>query len=497
MCRTKIVATLGPACDSPEMIRRMINAGVTVFRLNFSHGSQEMHQEYIGRIRSAERDLGEPVAIMMDLQGPKIRTGPLANGEPVRLLPGHPFTITTREVIGSDRCVGTSYSALPGDVKKGDRLLVSDGLIELKVEEIQGSDIHCTVRVGGILSQRQGINLPGVPLTAPSLTEKDMLDLAFGVNAGVDFVAISFVRSPDCIIEARAMAAAQGKAPWIIAKIERPEALAAFRDIVSAADGIMVARGDLGVEISAERVPIVQKQLIAIANSAGKPVITATQMLDSMIRNPRPTRAEVSDVANAIIDGTDAVMLSGETATGCYPLEAVQMLARIAPLAESHIPLHSRVDPQGSLFSISRQPVPSTSLASLESSTAIAEAACALSRADFIRAIVVFTQSGLTARLISRERPDIPIIALTPDSAVYRQMALVWGVRPMLIPFDPLLDILEKKISLLAAERGLAQPGQQVVMVGGHPLPAKEPTNFLKILTVSTVETKGLAKTSI
>ena len=473
MERTKIIATLGPACDSPAMIRLLIRSGVDVFRLNFSHGTHDIHADYIRRIREAADELELPIAILMDLQGPKIRTGPLAGGEPVTLVPGQFFTITSRDVPGDATCVGTSYAALPKDVASGDRILISDGLIELRVEHTDGTDVNCSVVTGGTLSQRQGINLPGTALTAPALTEKDHRDLIFGLKQGIDYVALSFVRSASDIREARAIAADMGLNPPIIAKIERPEALKHFPEILAEADGIMVARGDLGVEISPERVPLVQKQMIAAANWTGKPVITATQMLDSMIRNPRPTRAEASDVANAILDGTDAVMLSGETATGRYPLESVQMLARIAPIVETGVQRGDRIRLPDWDIPVIR-----------DRSDAIADAACSLAAQDAVRAIIVFTQSGFTARLISRRRPATPVYALTPHPAVYRQLALVWGVDPVLTGFsDHLLD-LELEVFRIAGKLGFARPGESVLLVGGHPLPAREPTNFLKILTI-------------
>lgn len=474
MCRTKIVATLGPACDSPESISKLIQAGVDIFRLNFSHGSHEIHRQYIRRIRTAASNLSAPVGILMDLQGPKIRTGPLSGGKPVSLLPGNDFVVTTRSVDGDARMVSTSWSQLPTQVSKGDRLLVSDGLIELLINSVNETDIHCTIITGGTLSQRQGINLPGVRLSVAALTEKDRNDLKFGLGQGIDFVALSFVRASDDIQEVKQIMESSGQNAPVIAKIERPEALENFPDILNAADGIMVARGDLGVEISPEKVPLVQKQIIAAANRVGKPVITATQMLDSMIRNPRPTRAETSDVANAIIDGTDAVMLSGETATGKHPIEAVKMMARIAPNAETVVQSDHPIPLQkGWLIAPVRTP-----------SEAIADAACSLADNESVRAIVLLTQSGLTAQLISARRPKTRIYALTPNKNVYHQLALVWGVRPVHMSFAPRLEQLEKRIHAAAKKHGFAEAGELVLIVGGHPLPAREPTNFLKLLTI-------------
>ncbi len=478
MERTKIVATLGPSCDSPEMITKLIQNGVDVFRLNFSHGNHKSHAEYIKRIRQISDQFESPVAIMMDLQGPKIRTGPLVDGQPVTLLPEQPFVITTRPVPGDRRCVGTSWPTLPNDVTSGDRILVSDGLIELRVEKVLDSDIHCTVTTGGILSERQGINLPGVTLTAPALTAKDKDDLVFGLKQGVDYVALSFVRCPEDVLELKSIAAEMNLHPPVIAKIERPEAIDRFPEILDVSDGIMVARGDLGVEILPEKVPLVQKQIIAAANQAGKPVITATQMLDSMIRNPRPTRAETSDVANAIIDGSDAVMLSGETATGKYPLESVRMMARIAPVVETGVSRGDQIKLPG--WNIS---------AVDDQADAIADAACSLAEKQAFRAIVVMTRSGDSARYISRRRPAIPIYALTPNKDVYRHLALVWGVKPFLTTFPKHMEGIENKVFYYAEHCGFAALDDTVLLVGGHPPGEKHPTNFIKILTVNRAET--------
>ena len=476
MCRTKIVTTLGPSCDSHDLIKKLVLCGVDVFRLNFSHGTHESHGRYIHKIRSISEQLNLPVAILMDLQGPKIRTGPLVDGKPVMLLTGHSFTVTTRDIIGNNRTVSTSWKKLADDVKIGDRLLVSDGLIELLVDSVDGPDVHCSIVTGGTLSERQGINMPGVRLTAPALTEKDKNDLVFGLKHGVDYVALSFVRSADDIKEVKTIALELGLTTPVIAKIERPEALDQFPAILKAADGIMVARGDLGVEVSLEKVPLIQKQIIAAANQAGKPVITATQMLDSMIRNPRPTRAEASDVANAIIDGTDAVMLSGETATGKYPVESVEMLARIAPNAEAIIRSGQSI------------PLPGWSVASAyTSSEAVADVACDLAAQESVKAIVVLTQSGFTGRLIARRRPQTHIFALTPNQSVYRQLALIWGIRPVLTPFNDSLEELEQQIHHIAKQYGFAVPKEIVLLVGGHPLPARGHTNFLKLLTIEPV----------
>src|SRR4051812_8403769 len=411
MRRTKIVCTIGPSTSSPEMIARLIAAGMDVARLNFLHGTHEEHAQRIKLLRQAALQANRPLGILQDLQGPKIRTGKLKDGQPVQLRAGERFDITTRQVAGAAACVSTTYSALPRDVEPGDRILLSDGLIELRVIDETDDEVHTTVVFGGELRENQGINLPGVKVSAPALTEKDIADLEFGLAQGVDYVAISFVRRAADLRDIKARIKAAGKTTPVCAKIEKPEALDDLAAILEITDAIMVARGDLGVEMAPEQVPIVQKQLIDAASNAGVPVITATQMLDSMIRNPRPTRAEASDVANAIIDGTDAVMLSGETANGLYPIAAVEMMSRIAEVAEAsgrhgdHILAPSLV--------IERQP---------SVSKAISAAACAIVNALPVRAIVAFTMTGRSALLISNMRPIVPILAFTPSETVFNTM---------------------------------------------------------------------------
>jgi pyruvate kinase len=405
--RTKIVATIGPASTARDVLTRLLDAGMDVARLNFSHGTHEEHAQRITLLREIGRTFEHPLAIIQDLQGPKIRTGALQNGAPVQLRAGERFDITTREVSGTAARVSTTYAALPHDVRRGDRILLSDGLIELRVLDSADDVVRTEVVFGGELREHQGINLPGVQVSAPALTPKDAADLDFGLQQGVDYVAVSFVRRAGDIEQVKQRIAASGKPTPIIAKIEKPEALDDLPAILEAADSIMVARGDLGVEMPAEQVPVVQKQLIEAANAVGVPVITATQMLDSMIRNPRPTRAEASDVANAIIDGTDAVMLSGETATGLYPVEAVQTMVRIAEVAEA----------SGRHGDIHAVPPKSTTRPGSVGS-AISAAACAIVQTVPVRAIIAFTISGNTARLVARLRPTVPILALTPSEAV-------------------------------------------------------------------------------
>jgi pyruvate kinase len=475
MRRTKIVATIGPASSSPEMIERLIAAGMDVARLNFSHGSHEDHARRIVLLREAAQKADRPLAILQDLQGPKIRTGSLEGGKPVQLHSSDTFTITIHEVVGTAARVSTTYTALPGDVQPGDRILLSDGLIELRVIDTNANEVRTTVVYGGELREHQGINLPGVNVSAPALTEKDIADLEFGLGQGVDYVAISFVRRAADLQDVKARIKAAGKNTPVVAKIEKPEALNELAAILEIADAIMVARGDLGVEMPAEQVPVVQKRLIEAANRASVPVITATQMLDSMIRNPRPTRAEASDVANAIIDGTDAVMLSGETANGMFPLESVQMMARIAAAAEASGRHGDQIaEPD---LTITRQS---------SVSDAISAAACAIVRALPVQAIVAFTMSGGTARLVSNLRPTVPILAFTPSEPVYRRLNLVWGITPIMCDYIDRLDTLGDRVGEILLARGFAKPGDSVVVTGGHPIAARGATNFVKVLQIGS-----------
>lgn len=473
MRRTKIVATIGPSTSSPEMMTRLLEAGVDVARLNFSHGTHADHAKNIAALREIAQKLDRPLALLQDLQGPKIRTGWLKDHKYVTLIAGQPFTITTREIEGSAERVSTTYTPLPHDVVPGDRILISDGLIELRVLNIDDDDVNTEVVFGGELREHQGINLPGVKVSSPALTEKDIRDLEFGLEQNVDYIALSFVRRASDIDDIKQRIKAAGKKTPVIAKIEKPEALQELSGILAKVDGIMVARGDLGVEMAAEQVPMVQKQLIEAANNAAIPVITATQMLDSMIRNPQPTRAEVSDVANAIIDGTDAVMLSGETAAGAFPIESVKMMARIAEVAEAsgRHGDHSATTP----WEIDETP---------DTSTAISAATAAIVKALPVTGIVAFTQSGRTARLVARQRPDVPIYAFTPDELSYRRMNLIWGVIPMMMDYVDRLDDLTDRVREVIRERGIAQPGDQMVMTGGHPVTKRSPTNLVKVFEI-------------
>ncbi len=420
--KTKIVATIGPASESPEMLERLIRAGMNVARLNFSHGDFGGHAERIGRIRAAARATGRRVAIMADLPGPKMRLGTI-EPEPVQLRPGDEFTLTTEEVVGDGRRVSMSFERLPAVVKPGDRMFLNDGLVQLLVERVAGADVHCRVAVGGELSSRKGLNLPGIDLGISAFTDHDRACLEFALAHGVDAVSQSFVESAADIEAVRAAAEAAGKRPLIIAKIERADALAHIDAILQAADGIMVARGDLGVEVPIEQIAVIQKQLIAKAGLAGKPVITATQMLESMVASRLPTRAEATDVANAILDGTDCVMLSGESAVGRFPEEAVAMLAAIAAATEAH---------RGALAPAVARPAPPSCAAEAIASVvehALKGVPCA--------AVFVPTRTGATARMISRFNPPVWIVAVSPDHAVCQGLTFCAGVHPVELGQDP------------------------------------------------------------
>ncbi|MGC8903929.1 pyruvate kinase [Thermus sp.] len=469
--RTKIVATLGPATDTKETIRALAEAGADVFRLNFSHGTPEDHRRRAAWVREVSQELGRTLAILQDLQGPKIRIGRFQKGR-VELKPGQPFVLTRLPVEGNETRVSLTYKGLLEDVRPGQVLLLDDGRIRLRVEKVVGDEIHTLVEVGGILSDHKGINVPGADLSIPALSEKDIQDLALGAEIGVDWVAVSFVRTRDDLLLARHYLSRYGSRARLMAKIEKPSAVARFEEILEEADGIMVARGDLGVEMPLEEVPIVQKRLILRCIAAGKPVITATQMLESMVQNPSPTRAEASDVANAIFDGTDAVMLSAETAAGAYPVEAVAMMSRIAKAVETSPEFVQKLNV------LRPSPTPTTQ-------DAIAQAADDIVEAVGARAIVVFTATGSSARRIARTRPQVPILALTPSPEVERQLALVWGVVPHLAPdpqdTDDMVRIALREVKAL----GLAQVGERVVIAAGVPFGVRGTTNLLRVERVA------------
>ncbi len=470
MRRAKIVCTLGPATKTPEMIGGLIDAGMDVARLNFSHGDYETHLSLLRTVRAEAEKRGRAVGILQDLQGPKIRVGRFAKG-PVDLVAGAEFTITTREIQGDARAVSTTYKHLPHDVKPGDTILLDDGYLQLQVAAVDGEDVKTRVVEGGLLKDNKGINLPGVQVSAPALTDKDKADLAFGLRAGVDFIALSFVRDPADVREARRLATADDQRVPIIAKIEKPEAIARLDEIVEVADGIMVARGDLGVELGPEKVPLIQKRLIEATNARGKVVITATQMLESMIENPRPTRAEASDVANAVLDGTDALMLSAESASGKYPLQAVRTMSRIIREIE-----------QSSYYRLNLE---ATNLDMPVSANAVAHAAVVAARQMKIKVIAVVSDSGGVARLVSEYRPEATIVALTTSEVTYRRLALYWGVTPVLVAPAATTDEMFYRVEDVLKRRNLADVGEQVVITMGVPVGSGESTNLLKVHRVS------------
>ena len=470
----KIVATIGPASQDEVMIGHLIQAGMNVARLNFSHGNHEDHAEVFRRIRDTSEKLNKPITIIQDLQGPKIRTGDLENGQ-VELKPGQKLLLTTQKILGNNQVVSVDFDDLPRSVSTGGQILLDDGNLELAVIKVEEQQVETRVVLGGVLKPHKGINLPGAHLDIPSLTEKDLNDLAFGIKLGFDAVAISFVRSPKDIVgvkNAISRLSMDNKAIPVIAKLERPEALDNLDKIVEIADGVMVARGDLGVEMPAETVPIAQKKIIETANQHGKVVITATQMLNSMINNPRPTRAEASDVANAIFDGTDAVMLSGETAAGKYPIQAVEMMNAIICQAESHMAEWGHCRTVASKESDS------------DDTYFLTQAARELAHDRNVSAIAVFTKSGRTAWMMSKTRPEVPILAFTPEPETYHRLSLYWGVVAQLVPhvntIEEMLAAVESK--MLATTP--IQPGQQVVLICGFPVHAVRATNMALLHTV-------------
>ncbi|HLV95572.1 MAG TPA: pyruvate kinase [Candidatus Acidoferrales bacterium] len=466
--RAKIVCTLGPASSSAKVVEALVEAGMDVARLNFSHGTPEEHASRVAVTRRASGRHQKPLAILADLQGPKIRTGPLEQGRPVQLRAGRRLIITTRSVPGTAEVISTTFRALPKSVHKGARILLSDGEIALRVISARGHDVVCWIENGGELGEHQGINLPGVRLKVPSLTAKDRRDLAYALKLGVDYVALSFVRTAADVGAAKAAIARHGKATPLIAKIEKPEAIDNLDDILSVADGVMVARGDLGVEMSPEFVPVAQKQIIARARNALVPVITATQMLDSMRENPRPTRAEASDVANAVFDGSDALMLSGETAVGKYPVESVAMMDRIARQAEASM----------------TDPLRPTRFTELHISEAIAEAICHAAEELHLKVIAVFTETGFSARLVSKYRPRAPIVAFTPNPETRRRLGLLWGVLPRRMVRVHDVDQLARVAESRLIEEKLVQRGDVVGIVAGTPFGTRGTTNMMRLVRI-------------
>jgi pyruvate kinase len=477
--RTKIVATIGPATSSPEMLKAIIEAGATTLRLNFSHGTHADHQRSIRLIRQTAFELNRPVAILQDLQGPKIRLGRFETGS-IILAKGDRFTLTNRLIEGTQQISCVTYDYLADEVPVGSNILLDDGKVEMVVEEInhEKGDLHCRVTVPGKLSNNKGVNFPGVYLSIKAMTDKDREDLMFGLDQGVDWVALSFVRNPQDIIEIKELISSTGKNVPVVAKIEKHEAIEQMEAILSLCDGVMVARGDLGVELPAEDVPVLQKRLIATANRLGIPIITATQMLDSMVSNPRPTRAEVSDVANAILDGTDAVMLSNETAVGSFPVEAVATMARIA----------ERIEQEETLNTNSRQSRDKRRSIPNAISQAVGQIAENLGAA----AIMTLTQTGATARNVSKFRPKTPILAITPHVNVARQLQMVWGVRPLLVLELPSTGQTFQAAINVAQEKNLLTEGDLVVMTAGTLQGVSGSTDLIKVEIVTAVLGQGI-----
>jgi pyruvate kinase len=470
MTRTKIIATIGPASRSPEVLEKLIGAGLNVCRLNFSHGSHEEHAALIQDIRAVAARLAAPVAILQDLSGPKIRTGRIASGGTVTLVEGARLVLTSRDVPGDAAEVGLTYPDLPHNVRAGDVILLADGAMQLRVDSATDTDVKCTVEVGGELGSNKGINLPGRSINAPILSDKDKADLAFGLEQGVDMVALSFVRTAHDVESVKRRIAAAGLDTPLIAKIEKFEALDNIDEIIAAADGIMVARGDLGVEIPLESVPRAQKMLIRKTNAAAKPVITATQMLKSMVESPRPTRAEVNDVANAIYDGTDAIMLSEETAMGRYPVQAVEVMTRVAQDVEAAF------DYRGWLESCEDDQ-------RLSFSAAVAHTAVKMARDIGAAAIITCTSTGSTTRLVARYRPEQTLLAVTSYPKTSLRLALVHGARPLLVDQVDSAESLERAAVAAALQGGFVKPGQPVVITAGLPFGVAGATNLIKVAT--------------
>ena len=468
MRRAKIVATIGPATESSSQIQALVDAGMDVARINRSHGVEEEHEKVIRRVRRAADNSGRAVAVLVDLQGPKIRLGTFADG-PQELAEGDTFTITTRDIEGTKDLVGTTFDGLPGDCSPGDRLLIDDGNVGLRVLDVTDTDVITRVEIPGMVSDHKGLNLPGVAVSVPALSEKDRKDLRWALKQHADFVALSFVRDASDVNDVRQIMIEEGVIVPVIAKIEKPQAVENLPEIVEAFDGIMVARGDLGVEMPLEQVPMVQKEAIELARRAAKPVIVATQVMDSMIKNPRPTRAEASDCANAILDGADAVMLSGETSIGAFPIQAVRTMARIIETTEETG--IDRVAPLGEYLA--------------DQSGVICQSAAALAQTLNARYLVTFTMSGMTARQMSRMRSPIPQIAFTPLDSTRRQLALSWGVQPYKLPTVYHTDDMVAQVDQVARAARIVEGGEKMVIVAGMPPGAHKASNSIRVHTMA------------
>ena len=473
MRRTKIICTIGPSSQDEDMLRKIILAGMNVARFNFSHGDYEEHGLKLERTRKISRELNLPVAVLLDTRGPEIRLRDFAEGK-VELKAGQKFTLTTEEIMGTAERATITYKNLPQDVKPGDSILLDDGLIGLKVEEVQGdTEIVCTVLNSGKIKTKKGVNVPGVHLSMPYLSQRDRDDIIFGIQQGFDFIAASFVRSKEDVLQIREILKEHNSKIQIISKIESLQGIQNLEEIIEVSDGIMVARGDMGVEIPMEEVPIIQKRIIKLTTAAGKNVITATQMLDSMMKHPRPTRAEATDVANAIYDGTTGIMLSGETANGDYPLEAVQTMVRIAERAEKDIDYVGRLQKTGARLPQEQ-----------DTTTSICHATCTVATDLNAAAIIPVSMSGFTSGMVARFKPNCPIIACTTSRLVWRQMNLQWGVTPLLIAEENTAEDLFREAVKAAENAGLIKKGDKVVLTAGMPLGIPGRTNMLRVVEV-------------
>lgn len=480
MKKTKIVCTVGPACEDEALLVKMLEAGMNVARMNFSHGSHEEHKVRMDLVKAARETVGKPVGIMLDTKGPEVRIGCFEGGR-ADIVTGKQVILTTDDILGTAERFSISYKELPREAKVGTKILIADGLIALVVKSVAGNDVICEALNNGGLSDRKNVNIPGATSKLPALTEKDKEDLRFGVEQDIDFIAASFIRKASDILEIRqVLQSCGGDKILIIAKIENQEGVDNVDEILKVADGLMVARGDLGVEIPTEEMPLVQKMLIRKANEAGKPVITATQMLDSMIKNPRPTRAEVTDIANSILDGTDAIMLSGETAAGAYPLEAVRTMADIAKRAETAVDFRKNLAGAYNNGNISV-------------SDAISHASCATALDLGAAAIIIPTHSGTTARMVSRFRPSMPIIAAVVDEHVRRRLSLIYGVYSVIVVFSENTDEALDNSVKGAVDGGYVQNGELVIITAGIPVGVSGTTNMLKVHVVGEVVAKGTA----
>lgn len=478
MRKTKIICTLGPASDSEEVVSEMIRAGMNVARFNFSHGSHEEHLKRLNLVTKLRNEMDIPLATLLDTKGPEIRLGQLKGGK-AELSEGEEFTLTTEEIVGDVHRAPITFAGLPQDVKKGDAILIDDGLIELRVETISKTDITCRVINGGVISDKKGVNVPNVDLSMPYISDRDRADIEFGIKVGFDFIAASFARTANDILQIRQILTQNNcDNIKIIAKIENAQGVNNIDEILRVADGIMIARGDMGVEIPLEDVPVIQKMIIKRVYNSGKYVITATQMLDSMMKNPRPTRAEATDVANAIYDGTSVIMLSGETAAGKYPVESVKTMARIAERAEEDIDYRNRF--------FGRK-----SDQTRDVTNAISHATCTTAYDLEAEAVITVTQSGMTARMISKYRPQMPIIGCTTNAKVYRQLSMSWGVSPVLCEMQDNTDSLFNHAVDRSKDRGLIEDGDLVVITAGVPLGIPGTTNLIKVQTVGDVILTG------